>query len=155
MDWLLIPFDLNSLLQLMYYAKNRPLFRDILLNKHNQIHVQISNQEQTKHMINLLKELSILQIPVAFEFELKSITSISNASEYFSYIIENLLALKFKLSGDTSPKTTIEIYLLKISFLWFYNNHCMRQQDNQLKLLRFHALYHQCLQLKLLFLLHY
>ena len=64
---------------------------------------------------NLLKELSILQIPVAFEPELKSITSISNASEYFSYIIENLLALKFKLGGDTSPKTTIEIYLLKIT----------------------------------------
>lgn len=64
MDWLLIPFDLNSLLQLMYYAKNRPLFRDILLNIHNQIHVQISNQEQTKHMINLLSNtLSIHDIP--------------------------------------------------------------------------------------------
>lgn len=64
---------------------------------------------------NLLKDVSILQIPVSFEDELKSITSISNASEYFSYIIENLLALKFKLSGDTSPKTTIEIYMLKIT----------------------------------------
>lgn len=64
MDWLLIPFDQNSLLQLMYYAKNRPLFRDILLNKHNQIHAQRSNQEQTKHMINLLHNtLSIHDIP--------------------------------------------------------------------------------------------
>lgn len=63
MDWLLIPFDLNSLLQLMYYAKNRTLFQDILSNTHNQIHVQRSNQEQIKHMINLLKELSIQYLP--------------------------------------------------------------------------------------------
>ena len=63
----------------------------------------------------LLHDMSILQIPFSFENDLKSITSISNASGYFSYIIESLLSLKSRLSNDAYPKTTIEIYLLKIT----------------------------------------
>lgn len=60
------------------------------------------NIEQTKFLPSQVEEVIKL-------------TRFDQNKEYYNYVLTNLLDLKFKLKGDTSPKVTLEVYLLKIA----------------------------------------
>lgn len=47
--------------------------------------------------------------------EVIKLTRFDQNKGYYNYVLTNLLDLKFKLKGDTSPKVTLEVYLLKIA----------------------------------------
>lgn len=64
---------------------------------------------------SLLHDSSILQIPSSFEPQLKASTNFDNADKYYSYIIDNVLALKNELKMDSNIKSTIEIKFLKLA----------------------------------------
>lgn len=64
---------------------------------------------------NLFKTCDLIKIPSVMEADLKSITNIENAGEYFQYILNKLLTMKAAIKGDSDMKSTIEIYLLQVA----------------------------------------
>ena len=47
--------------------------------------------------------------------ELDKSINFENPGNYYSYVVDGLLDLKFKLKNDVTPKSTIEITLLKLA----------------------------------------
>lgn len=63
----------------------------------------------------IFKSCELTKIPVSMENRLQASTNFDNAPKYFGYVADKLLALKNMLRGDDSPRTTIEIMLLRIT----------------------------------------
>lgn len=63
----------------------------------------------------LFKEVSVTRIPMSMEIALQNSTNFENASKYYSYILDKLLALKTLLKNDNTPRATIEISFLQIT----------------------------------------
>lgn len=62
----------------------------------------------------LFKDLDMIKIPSSLESELSRTIAIDNYKNYFMYVIDNLLDLKFMLRNDSDIKSTIEVMLTKI-----------------------------------------
>jgi len=63
----------------------------------------------------IFKDFSCIKIPNLFKEELDKSINFENPGNYYSYVVDGLLDLKFKLKNDVTPKTTIEITLLKFA----------------------------------------
>lgn len=63
----------------------------------------------------IFQSCDILKIPTSMEGFLKNSTNFENASQYYMYLVNQLLELKNMLKNDTNVKTTVEIMLLKIA----------------------------------------
>ena len=61
------------------------------------------------------KNINITHVPVVYENELKSSTEFENNKSYYSYVVDKLFDLKNQLKNDLNPKTTIDIYMLRIA----------------------------------------
>ena len=66
----------------------------------------------TKYCI--FKTLEVTSIPEELLEKVKYTTGIENNTKWFNNLIDKLLDIRFKLTGDSSPKTTLEIMLLSI-----------------------------------------
>ena len=55
-----------------------------------------------------------LKIIESYEQELNNIINIENASNYYLYLLNNLMDLKFKIKDDPNIKTTVEVTLIKL-----------------------------------------
>lgn len=62
----------------------------------------------------IFKTLEVTSIPEELLEKVKYTTGIENNSKWFNNLIDKLLDIRFKLTGDSSPKTTLEIMLLSI-----------------------------------------
>ena len=67
----------------------------------------------TKYCI--FKTLDVTSIPQELLEKVKYTTGIENNTKWFNNLIDKLLDIRFKLTGDNSPKTTLEILLLNIN----------------------------------------
>lgn len=67
----------------------------------------------TKYCI--FKTLDVTSIPQELLEKVKYTTSIENNIKWFNNLVDKLLDIRFKLTGDNSPKTTLEILLLNIN----------------------------------------
>lgn len=97
---------------------------DVVLNTVNDFHVKGND---LRHFIDifisfcldiskyiLFKNCDSIKIPVSMEDKIKASINFDNASQYYMYIINNLLDLKNMLKNDNDMKSTIEIIFLKI-----------------------------------------
>ena len=66
----------------------------------------------TKYCI--FKTLEVTSIPEELLEKVKYTTGIENNTKWFNNLIDKLLDIRFKITGDSSPKTTLEILLLSI-----------------------------------------
>ena len=63
---------------------------------------------------SLLKDTSILEIPGSMKQDIEYVVNIQDAPNYYMYVVDKLLELKFKLQKDSNPKNTINISLANI-----------------------------------------
>lgn len=63
----------------------------------------------------LFNSCELTRIPSSMEDRLKHATNFDNASGYYNYVLDKLLALKNMLKNDNTPRVTIEIMLLQIT----------------------------------------
>lgn len=63
----------------------------------------------------LFNSCELTRIPSSMEDRLKHVTNFDNASGYYNYVLDKLLALKNMLKNDNTPRVTIEIMLLQIT----------------------------------------
>ena len=61
------------------------------------------------------KNINITHIPFMYEKDVKSSTEFENNKSYYSYVVDKLFDLKNQLKNDLNPKTTIDIYMLRIA----------------------------------------
>ena len=62
----------------------------------------------------IFKTLDVTSIPEELLEKVKYTTGIENNTKWFNSFVDKLLNVRFKLTGDSSPKTTLEIMLLSI-----------------------------------------
>ena len=62
----------------------------------------------------IFKTLEVTSIPEELLEKVKYTTGIENNTKWFNNLIDKLLDIRFKITGDSSPKTTLEILLLSI-----------------------------------------
>lgn len=62
----------------------------------------------------IFKTLDVTSISEELLEKVKYTTGIENNTKWFNNFIDKLLDIRFKLTGDSSPKTTLEIMLLSI-----------------------------------------
>lgn len=63
----------------------------------------------------LFNSCELTRIPSSMEDRLKHATNFDNATGYYNYVLDKLLALKNMLKNDNTPRVTIEIMLLQIT----------------------------------------
>ena len=63
----------------------------------------------------IFNDFSCIKIPNSFKEELDKSINFENPGNYYSFVVDGLLDLKFKLKNDVTPKSTIEITLLKLA----------------------------------------
>ena len=63
----------------------------------------------------LFNSCELTRIPSSMEDRLKHATNFDNATGYYNYVLDKLLALKNMLKSDNTPRVTIEIMLLQIT----------------------------------------
>lgn len=62
----------------------------------------------------ICNDILVTKLPTSLEENIKKITNFDNPGRYYTYIIDNLLALKNMLKTDINPKDTIEIFFIKL-----------------------------------------
>lgn len=67
----------------------------------------------TKYAI--FKSFDMIKIPTNMQANLDNTVNIQNASLYFTYVIDKLLAIKNQIKSDTQIKSTIEVMFLQIA----------------------------------------
>ena len=66
----------------------------------------------------LFSNLKLINIPSAFEKDLKYTTGVDKSDSYFSWFLDKLLDIKNAIKHDSNSKTTLEIMILNIIRGW-------------------------------------
>lgn len=64
---------------------------------------------------SLFKSVELTKIPSSLQNQLEAVVNFDNASAYYSYVVDKLLAVKNMLKEDQDVKSTLEIGLLNIA----------------------------------------
>ena len=65
----------------------------------------------------LFHSYDIIQIPNTFDNDIQNLIAINEPEKYYNYYVMQLSELQTKIKTDISPKTTIEIYMMKMARL--------------------------------------
>ena len=63
----------------------------------------------------IVQNMNFTQLPLFYEDKVKTSTTFENNKSYYAYVVDKLFELKNNLKTDLNPKTTVDIYLLRLA----------------------------------------
>jgi len=63
----------------------------------------------------ICKDIKVTSFPINYLSDIENCTNFKNNTSYYTYVIDKLFELKNFLKTDLNPKTTVDIYMLRIA----------------------------------------